>query len=514
MSLIQMSVLGGVLILAVIVLRALTLNHLPKGTFLALWAIAVLRLLVPFSISSPASVYTLVERVQVMWETLAAEPSDFVAGISPSVPAPAPEGETNSRPAAVPEAVRPVWTVVWLAGMLVCGMFFLISYLRCLREFRTALPVADQWLQAWLASQQPRRKISLRQSDRMDAPLTYGLLHPVILLPKGWEDIPQLAYVLEHELIHTQRLDALWKLVLAFTACVHWFNPLVWCMFTLANRDLELRCDEDVVRRFGLDRRGAYALALISMEGKKSGLEPFASAFSKNAIEERIRAIMKIKKRSLTIIIAAALLVCCVATGFATSAATKKAAENQTAFAGPDTDNVAYIQKQAQSVMGVVDAMDELLPELTEEEKLWIANQYISGYSDLTITDYRQKVLMKWDHSGTETWDALNLYRDLRSGSTHLPDALSDFDDYFFHIYLPLINDNWQAGCEFSGASADGSAFTYTLTVLDPDALTVGEYDSIRREAETTLSNPMKDVSNAAGVNELSTQALRVDLGI
>mgnify|MGYP006922382777 CR=1 FL=1 len=94
-------------------------------------------------------------------------------------------------------------------------------------------------------------------------------------------------------------------------------------MYVLANRDMELRCDEAVIRRFGADSRSAYALALLSMEEKRSGPEPFASAFSKNAIEERIIAIMKMKKRSIAVILAAAALVCCVGVGFATSAKDK-----------------------------------------------------------------------------------------------------------------------------------------------------------------------------------------------
>lgn len=323
MSLLEMSFAGGVLILAIIVLRALTLNRLPKGTFLTLWGVAVLRLLVPFSIPSPASVYTLAETVQVRTAAPAAPvpAADPVAAPGPVLPSFVPAGTT----AAVPEsgAAVDIWLLAWLAGAAVCGAVFLISYLRCRREFRMALPVEDKQAQAWLAGQSLRRTVSLRQLDRVDAPLTYGLLHPVILLPKGWENERCLDYVLEHELTHIRHLDALWKLALVFTACVHWFNPLAWCMLVLANRDMELLCDEAVVRRMGLDRRSSYALALISLEEKKSSLGPFASAFNKNAIEERIRAIMKIKKRSLAAILAAVVLVCCVGVAFATSAAQK-----------------------------------------------------------------------------------------------------------------------------------------------------------------------------------------------
>lgn len=108
----------------------------------------------------------------------------------------------------------------------------------------------------------------------------------------GWE----LSLCLEHEFVHIKRLDGLTKLILIAALCLHWFNPLVWVMVVLANRDLELSCDEAVVRLFGEQVKSAYARTLIHMEEIKSGCLPLCSNFSKNAIEERITAIMKIKK--------------------------------------------------------------------------------------------------------------------------------------------------------------------------------------------------------------------------
>ena len=124
----------------------------------------------------------------------------------------------------------------------------------------------------------------------------------------------------KHEYVHIRRLDMLTKLIMIAAVCIHWFNPLVWVMYILFNRDLELSCDETVVRRFGMDIKSVYATALISMEEKKSGLTPLCNSFSKNAIEERIRAIMKIKKTSKFAVIISAVLVICVTGGFATSA--------------------------------------------------------------------------------------------------------------------------------------------------------------------------------------------------
>ncbi len=163
--------------------------------------------------------------------------------------------------------------------------------------------------------------MEIRQSDKIAVPLTYGILRPVILLPKttDWTDEMRLRYILTHEFTHIRRFDTLTKLALAAAFCVHWFNPLVWAMYILANRDIELSCDETVIRTLGETIKSAYALTLIELEEKKSRLTPLVNNFSKNATEERIVSIMKIRKFSLPIIVVAVLLVAGITIGFATS---------------------------------------------------------------------------------------------------------------------------------------------------------------------------------------------------
>lgn len=127
--------------------------------------------------------------------------------------------------------------------------------------------------------------------------------------------------MLEHEYVHIRRFDAVTKLAVIAALSLHWFNPFVWVLYFLFNRDIELSCDEAVVRRFGEHMKSAYAMTLIHMEEKKSGLSPLCNNFSKNAIEERIRSIMKIRKVSFVTSILAAALVIGIASAFATSAA-------------------------------------------------------------------------------------------------------------------------------------------------------------------------------------------------
>ena len=317
MSLLQMSFAGGILILAVIVIRALAINMLSKKTFNALWGISVVRLMIPFSIPSAFSVYSLMG-------------SHVLNGsqVIRVLPIGASE-QAASMPGSITNAANTVsmWTVVWAAGVLVCTVFFSLAYWKCWKEFQTSLPVGNDFTENWLSVHQQRRRISIRQSGRFSAPLTYGVLHPVILMPTStkWENTDSLAYVLAHEYVHIRRFDSIRKLVLIVVLCVHWFNPLVWVMYILANRDIELSCDEAVVRFFGENTKAAYARALISMEETRSGLTPLCSSFSKNAIEERITAIMKIKKTTVFSLVLAGFIVVGTATAFATSANAQQA---------------------------------------------------------------------------------------------------------------------------------------------------------------------------------------------
>ena len=315
MSLLQMSFTGGILILAVIVIRALAINMLPKKAFNALWWISVVRLMIPFSIPSAFSLYSL------MGSHAPGNGSQAIRVLPIGA-----SGQAASMPDSITNAVS-TWTVVWAAGVLVCAVLFSLAYWKCRKEFQTSIPVGNDFTENWLSVHQQGRRISIRQSGRFSAPLTYGVLHPVILMPTStkWENTDSLAYVLAHEYVHIRRFDSIRKLVFIVVLCVHWFNPLVWVMYILANRDIELSCDEAVVRFFGENTKAAYARALISMEETRSGLTPLCNNFSKNAIEERITAIMKIKKTTVFSLVLAGFIVVGTATAFATSANAQQA---------------------------------------------------------------------------------------------------------------------------------------------------------------------------------------------
>jgi len=322
-TILEMSLGGAVLIAAVLALRRALLYRVPKWTFLLLWLVALCRLLIPFTLPSRFSVYTGAARaVQFFEEDTPAVPSET----HPAAAAPEnfrEDGWTVPAPAPTPEK-RPVSPAmaVYLAGASLCGLFFAAAYLRQLRRFCGAKPVTSGFLERWREEHPTLLPVEIKACAAVSAPLAYGLLRPVVLLPENtdWSDEDQLTYVLTHEYVHIRRGDPGWKLLIAAALCLHWFNPLVWAMYFQANRDLELACDEAVVRALGLDSRKRYARSLLS--AAESGFSPLCITFvTKNHMEERIRAIMKMKKRSAAATLTAAVLVAGVAVVFATSRA-------------------------------------------------------------------------------------------------------------------------------------------------------------------------------------------------
>lgn len=332
MSLMQMSILGGALILLIVVVRSLALHRLPKAAFLVLWEVAALRLLLPFSVHLPFGLPTPIKHLAVAGEYLtAAVPTKPVSTAVPS-----------TAPTLGSAATHSVLPVIWLAGFTLMAAYFVVCYVRAKGRFRTSCPDNTPAVQNWLAGQNLRRPLEVRQSDLVSSPLTYGILRPVILLPKDMErgNETTLTYILTHEFVHIRRFDAVTKLVFTAVLCVHWFNPLVWVMYVLANRDLELSCDECVMDTLGGKEKTPYALTLIAMEEAQSRCFSLYNHFSKLAIEERIESIMKYKKASVLAMALAAALVFGTTIAFAASAQ----ADSAPAPSGQDGTLSGYIE--------------------------------------------------------------------------------------------------------------------------------------------------------------------------
>ncbi|MGD0877004.1 MAG: M56 family metallopeptidase, partial [Anaerolineales bacterium] len=317
MMLLEMSVAASLLIIAIAILRALAIHRLPKVTFVVLWGIVICRLLIPFSIISPFGGDAGFDK----WNS-------FLPGRSSTTVVALPQTTI------IKQVINPTWQaaaamaipvdlvlILWCLGSISCASIFLINHIRFQREYETALPIDNPVIAEWLRSHKTMRPVRIRQFDQITAPLTYGVFRPVILLPKvmDWRDEKQIQFVLAHEFTHIRRFDAAWKWLLAVSLWIHWFNPLVWGMYVFANRDMELSCDEAVVRTFGATQRSSYARALIKLEERRSKYALLYNNFSKDAINERIHAIMKLKRITLAGMAVAVLLVIIAVIIFATT---------------------------------------------------------------------------------------------------------------------------------------------------------------------------------------------------
>ena len=357
MSLFQMSVAGGVLILLIVVIRALAIHRLPKTTFLALWMIAALRLLLPCSIPLPFNIHIGLDIFSNVVQEL---PSGNIASTLPGDSPPSYDiGMAVPSPAT--EHIS-TFEILWLVGVLLLALYFFISYFRSMRKFRMSIPDNTPYIQNWLAAHQISRPLAVRSSDLISSPLTYGILRPVILLPKKLDrnDPVALKYVLTHEYVHIRRFDAITKILFAAVLCIHWFNPFVWVMYVLANRDIELSCDAWVIRMMGEKNRSSYALMLIKMEERRNGMSALCSHFGKNAISERIEAIMKFKKTSILACAFALVLVVGATTAFATSSGAWQEFDlddlNLTeGHTGTETDNMKIVDSE-----GIPDQVKDL----------------------------------------------------------------------------------------------------------------------------------------------------------
>lgn len=490
-TLLEMSLAGGILIAVIALVRMAGLHRLPGNAFLALWGLALCRLLIPVSIPSPSSVWTAVERLPL--------PVDR-AGILVSQAGDAVQAAAGSGG---------VWavdlrTAVWAAAALACALVTLGVHLRQRLRVRDSLPVQSALVSAWLEENRLRRTVRVRVSDRITSPLTYGLARPVILLPKGLdpEDGLRLPYVLSHELVHIRRFDVAWKALLAAAACIHWFNPLVWLMVVLANRDLELSCDAQVLRCAGRDVRADYARALVSLEERRAHFTPLSSSFARNALEERIVAIMKNKKTTIAAVAAALVLVGAVAAVFATGALDGDSPRTSSGSAVGRTPTTAAVE----------DVMFSSYQDFSDSDPQYTQAQYnkvvkaltVEGWQNMSIAQFNRtvhKILQDSTDYDGDYFDSLEYTYQMVLNS--LPDSDPNAP-YLCNTVAASLNEyNARLDEVTSGKTVDPSFsgyarrvqeqdvygdkvvthffaadYSFTYRILDQDDLTVRERDA------------------------------------
>lgn len=288
MNLLEISLSSILLIIIVIVIRSLAIYRISKKVFVFLWSLILLRLLTPFAIPEDWNL------LQGAKETMNTKAIPHVVNII-----------RDGGQEVIDKTSISMQTIMsaYFIGVALISIYYLIMYYRSYRMFAKSLPVHNAYVSEWKDMHKLRRNIDVRTSEWISSPLTYGIVHPVILLPKdfNWDNIDQVDYVFEHEFNHIKSFDVLRKGILLITLTLHWFNPFVWILYILANRDIELACDEQVIFTYGKSKKSEYATNLLDIEEERSLKTLFYSSFSRNSIEERITLIMKAKKNSIIV---------------------------------------------------------------------------------------------------------------------------------------------------------------------------------------------------------------------
>ena len=312
-AVVNMSVTASVVIVFVLLAR-LALKKAPKIFSYVLWAVVLFRLLCPVSFTAGFSLLGLVDApaAEVTPNTTIVEyipaPSGDrtpVTPVNPGVTAPVvnpgttpapvdsvtPADPAPVTPAAPAVTVTDVLPLIWLLGIVGMAAYSVVSYVSLRRRLIGAVPLREN---VWLA-------------DHIGSPFVMGFVRPKIYLPSALPE-QERGYIILHEQHHIRRLDHVIK-ALAFAAlCIHWFNPLVWLAFVLSSKDMEMSCDEAVVRQLGEEIRADYSASLLSLATGRRIIASTPLAFGEGDTGSRIRNMLSWKKPALWVTIAAAVI--------------------------------------------------------------------------------------------------------------------------------------------------------------------------------------------------------------
>lgn len=304
LKLVNLSISASWLILAVLVLRVV-LKKAPKWVMPLLWGVVALRLVCLFSIESALSLIPSAETIpsEIVTETrepVLYEQATLDIVTNPTLPSAAEVPVGVSRQQA--QVDFNIYSVLWLAGMAALLVHAIVSAGKLKRKLATAILLRD----------------NIYESEFVDSPFVFGVVKPNIYLPMHMDE-GTAAYVIAHECAHLARRDHWWKVLGYLVLALHWFNPLVWVAYILFCRDIELACDEKVVRGLDGAARADYSQALLSCAAPKRAVAACPLAFGEGNIKTRVKSALHYKKPAFWVAAAAVLAVVIVAVCFLTN---------------------------------------------------------------------------------------------------------------------------------------------------------------------------------------------------
>ena len=305
LKIINMSISASWLILAVLILR-LVLKKAPKWVNVLLWGIVAVRLICPLSFESALSLIPSSETIPLDIE-MAAKPTidsgvpAINSVVNPVLSSFAPPQHvlTSANPLQI---WIPILNIIWLIGVGALLLYTAVSYWRLCRKVDTAV----------------RYKGNIFQSENVSSPFVLGIIKPRIYLPFNMNG-QDLELVVAHEQAHIRRKDHWWKPLGFLLLTIHWFNPLMWLAYVLLCRDIELACDEKVIKELGNEQRADYMQALVACSVNRRMIAACPLAFGEVGVKERVKSVMNYKKPAFWVIIIAVIICVGVAACFLTN---------------------------------------------------------------------------------------------------------------------------------------------------------------------------------------------------
>ena len=305
LKIINMSISASWLILAVLILR-LVLKKAPKWVNVLLWGIVAIRMICPFSFESALSLIPSAETIPLDIE-MAAKPTidsgvpAINSVVNPVLSSFAPPQHvlTSANPLQI---WIPILNIIWLIGVGALLLYTAVSYWRLCRKVDTAV----------------RYKGNIFQSENVSSPFVLGIIKPRIYLPFNMNG-QDLEHVVAHEQAHIRRKDHWWKPLGFLLLTIHWFNPLMWLAYVLLCRDIELACDEKVIKELGNEQRADYMQALVACSVNRRMIAACPLAFGEVGVKERVKSVMNYKKPAFWVIIIAVIICVGVAACFLTN---------------------------------------------------------------------------------------------------------------------------------------------------------------------------------------------------
>lgn len=420
LKLLNLSISASWLVLAVLVLRLVS-KRSPKWMNVLLWGIVALRLVLPFSVESALSLIPSAETVSpavVQFDpapTITSGVSVIDNAVNPSL---------SEHFAAVPTmSVNPlyVWTEiagwVWLIGLGTMLLYALVSYLRLRRRVRVSLPVQDH----------------IYLCDAISSPFILGVVKPHIYLPSGLDEV-QRQNVLSHEQAHLARRDHWWKPLGFALLAVYWFNPVLWLAYALLCRDIELACDERVIRTMDESAVKTYSTVLLACSMPRKAVITCPLAFGEVGVKERVKNALHYKKPAFWVVAASVAVCVVVAVCFLTNPPTDTDAAGLIGFHrervtyadvtdenGAQPSNVQLTAEETDAVYALLDTLQyKRLGTASAMQDCYARLYFISAAGERCEVMLSEREMLVNPITGGKT---ARLY-ELRSGSTELRDYL------------------------------------------------------------------------------------------